>query len=629
MTLVSAQALPVRLARVLRTVRWLTPRQVAYRVWTTGRLGLYGYVPAAASVGLWRDARFDARGGALMRAWLAQKFPGGATERHLRTAADVAASRFCFLNRAVEGGALAVDWRAPGMTRLWQYHLHYAEYVTALALGASWTGRREWAERAWALIADWIDANPPGARPGWEPYPLSLRLVNWAAALGPLTATPTGSASVERTIASIAAQARFLSRHLEYHLGGNHVIKNAKALLIASLVVDSADAERWRDRARAILRTELRRQVLADGGHFERSPLYHGQVLEDVLDCLAVGTVDGAAATFTTEEIRELTETAGRMTRWLEIMLHPDGSLPLFNDCVSSGDIPPRALLEYARRMLPVPDVEPDAADELGSSGYYVLRSGPSRVVVDCGPIGPDELPAHAHADTLSYELVWDGDHVVVDSGTAEYALDDLRRYVRSTRAHNTVMIDGVEQSEVWASHRVGRRARPLGARVSRCGDGVLFTGAHDGYARLGVTHHRHLFGLAGAWMVVDDLRGDGRHRFESFVHVGPGFVVEEVGDVQWQLAGPRRRFLIRPLGRWNAEWGVGWHCPDWGRVLRNFVLRVSGEAALPVVLGYLLVPAGVTAEVDVAADDTAVTLVGRIGDHRFRQRSMRCTSFS
>jgi len=238
----------------------LTPRQVAYRVWTAGRFGLYGYVPAAASVGLWGDARCDARGSATMRAWLARKFPEGATERHLRTAADVAAGRFCFLNRAVEGSAPAVDWLAPGMTRLWQYHLHYAEYVTALAIGASWTGRREWAERAWVLIDDWIEANPPGARPGWEPYPLSLRLVNWAAALGPLAAMPMGDGRVERAIASIAAQARFLSRHLEHHLGGNHVIKNAKALLIASLVVDSAAAERWRGRARAILRKELRRQ---------------------------------------------------------------------------------------------------------------------------------------------------------------------------------------------------------------------------------------------------------------------------------------------------------------------------------------------------------------------------------
>src|SRR5262249_55245284 len=156
------------------------------------------------------------------------------------------------------------------------------------------------ATHALELIGEWIAANPPAAFPGWEPYPLSLRVVQWTTALALLG----GGAAEEARAAiadSLAAQGRFLQRHLETHLGGNHLIKNAKALIVLGVALDGHEAARWRERGVRIFLREMRRQILRDGGHSERSPSYHGIVLEDLLDVLAIAGEAGIDASHRSE----------------------------------------------------------------------------------------------------------------------------------------------------------------------------------------------------------------------------------------------------------------------------------------------------------------------------------------
>ena len=582
-----------------------------------------------AAVGLSRPTTPHPRALGTLAGWVARKHPGGPSDRQRRLADEAMAGRFTYLNRTIEFGSEPIDWAPPGTSRLWQYHLQYGEAVAALALRARETREPGWADRGWALVSEWVAGNPPGGRPGWEPYPLSLRIANWATALGALADAGAGADRADRLIDALAAQGRFLRRHLEHHLGGNHLIKNAKALLILGALVDGGEGAEWRRRGRALLVSELRRQVLADGGHVERSPLYHAQVLEDVLDCLALAAAAPAGTMLAEDAVREIASTAGRMAAWLQVMVHPDDGLPLFNDCVVAGDLAPAALLAYAARMgcLPPRDARPGTA--LDSSGYYVIRSGRGRVVIDCGAVGPDSLPAHAHADTLSYELTWGAERIVVDSGTAEYALDDLRRYVRSTAAHNTVMVDDVEQSEVWASHRVGRRAHPLGARLRVDPDAVVFTGAHDGYGWRGVVHHRHVAALGEAWLFADELVGRGRHQFQSFLHLHPAFTAERVDQGEWLIRSADSRFRVIALGDVVSEAAVGWYCPDWGQALRAPVLRFQGEGVVPLAFGYVLVPAELGAKMALSADAKGVTLTGWIDDTPVHVRSERCTSSS
>ena len=615
-------------ARLVRTLRHVTARQILWRAWTNGRLRVYDRVPAVAGLGLAAPARAHPGALAVLAGWVARKFPGAPSPRQHERAAEAAAGRFTFLGETLECRGGSVDWRAPGMSRLWRYNLHYGDHVAALALAARQRLDARPAERAWALVDDWIGANPPGRRPGWEPYPLSLRVANWATALGALAPAVEAEGRLPALIPSLAAQGRFLARHLEHHLGGNHLIKNARALLVLGLLFDDPEGARWRGQARTLLRAEVPRQVLEDGGHVERSPLYHALVLEDLLDCVALAGAAAPGIVLPDAEVAQLAAAARRMAGWLEIMTCPDGGLPLFNDCVEAGDPGPVALLQYAARVVGRDPRPGGPALALPASGYYVLQSGGARMVLDCGPIGPDELPAHAHADTLSFELGWGPDRVIVDSGTAEYAAGPLRDYVRGTQAHNTVRVDGVEQSEVWASHRVGRRARPIGARVEVADGGVRFTGGHDGYARLGVLHHRHVVALGAAWVIADELLGRGSHRFESFVHAHPAFRLERA-DGDWWLAGERLRLAVRPFGPVAAAAGRGWYCPDWGRVFPAPTLVLSGDAVLPVVFGYVLAPAGLAAAVQVSPDPAGVVVTGLVDGRAVQVRSARCTSSS
>ena len=282
------------------------------------------------------------------------------------------------------------------------------------------------------LLTRWVAENPPGAGNGWEPYPTSLRIVNWVKwALAGNTLPP-------ECVQSLAVQARWLRRRMEHHLLGNHLFANAKALVFAGSFFQGDEAKGWRECGRRLLSRELSEQILPDGGHFERSPMYHAILLEDVLDL-----VNLAGAFPETVELGPLSfywDSARGMAGWLEVMCHPDGEIGFFNDA-AMGIAPTLAqLTDYARRLGLRSAVRgqdrrraPDGArartlqDQIGhltwlrDSGYVRLATGPAVALLDVAPVGPDYLPGHAHADTLSFELSLFGQRLIVNGGTSRY----------------------------------------------------------------------------------------------------------------------------------------------------------------------------------------------------------------
>ena len=168
----------------------------------------------------------------------------------------------------------------------------------------------------------------------------------------------------------------------------------------------------------------------------------------------------------------------------------------------------------------------------------------------------------------------------------------ELRQYVRSTAAHNTVRIDGMEQSEIWGAFRAARRAKPIFAELSDWHDDCLeFRGAHNGYCRLpgNPVHERRIrMELAGRWVFSDVVTGSGIHLIESFIHIHPDFGVNPESD---------RSFLITdgvcPLARLHVESEceirvvVGNYCPEFGKQLENSVLILSLQGLLPLSLSY------------------------------------------
>jgi uncharacterized heparinase superfamily protein len=340
---------------------------------------------------------------------------------------------------------------------------------------------------------------------------------------------------------------------------------------------------------------EVREQVLPDGGHFERSPMYHAITLEDLLDLCNLMQAFAAPADATAV----LRDAAVRATRFLAAMRSGHGEFPLFNDAAYGIAPPTASLLDYARRVLGndvVPEDDGPRRIYFPDTGFYGYCHGGDSLIVDCGPVGPDYQPGHAHCDTLAYELCVDGLPVVVDSGTYDYEAGPFRSYLRSTAAHSTVRIDAADQSEVWGAFRVARRAYPQAVSLGEWQNGELhFAGEHDGYRRLPgrPVHRREIrMALAGRWEVCDHVRGEGSrgHRVESFVHLHPDVRVERVGERECRLILPNGSALSFRAGEAGVlRQATGYHCPEFGRKYECPVLVLEHEGPLPVELSYVI----------------------------------------
>jgi uncharacterized heparinase superfamily protein len=420
----------------------------------------------------------------------------------------------------------------------------------------------------------------------WEPYPVSLRAVSWILAL--VLAGDAMTPSVVRAMqGSVARQLAFLARRLEWHILANHLQKNLHALAVGALVFRGPEADRWRDAARALW-GELDEQVLEDGGHYERSPMYHAIALGDFLELAALLGAAGETVPPAAEaRVRAMVRAHARLSR-------PDGSLHLFNDA-ADGIAPTRARLSaLAARLLGEEMEDPEGAWALPATGYfgYANAATGERMIVDCGPPGPAYQPGHAHCDLLSFELSLGGVPVVVDSGVSGYDGDPLREYARSTRAHNTVSVDGREQSEVWGTFRLARRAEGIEATWSGDGDGFRFDGGYRPFHDRGVVHARRVERGAGRWRVEDRVTGADGRALASRLHLHPACVVER-GDDGVRVRAGAVRAVVRPFG--VDEWalhgagdaGHGWYCPEFGRALAAPVLELRRAGDARAAFGY------------------------------------------
>jgi uncharacterized heparinase superfamily protein len=396
----------------------------------------------------------------------------------------------------------SADWEAAGAPLLWRFHLYYWDWAWALA----GEHRDPDAQAVFtAMWESWHSAVVPGRGTAWHPYPAALRAWSFCGIYRDLVQGGPIEVPFRR---ELAAHAGFLRRSLETDVGGNHLIKNLKAL--AGLAVFFGD-HTLLTTAISRVRRQIAVQVLPDGGHYERAPAYHCQVLGDLIDLAGLLRAAGQG------EPAWLVEAIGAMRRWLGAVLTPQGDVPLLNDGFPVSPellagIAPAAPSAGPLRLLP-------------DTGLALATAGGWHVLADIGAPCPRELPAHAHADTLSCVVHVGADPLLIDTGTSTYAPGAARDRERSTAAHNTVEVDRSNSTEVWGAFRAGRRAR-VHAVSARADEGeVTVAAAHDGYRHLPgrPTHHRR-WSLRGDELRVDDtVTGRGRHRVTVRWHLAPG----------------------------------------------------------------------------------------------------------
>lgn len=428
--------------------------------------------------------------------------------------------RFVFLN---ERGSLAEHgWDTPGKAKLWRYNLHYFDDL--VAQGAS--RRSSWHSM---LIARWIAENPPGQGTGWEPYPLSKRIINW------IKWSLAGGTLDETALHSLAVQARWLTKRIEWHLLGNHLFLNAKALIFAGSFFGGEEGQHWRNLGWAIAGPQLREQFLSDGAQFELSPMYHALAVEDLLDLVNVVRAfpDDNGPSF----IDEVHERAACAIQWLSDMSHPDGAIAFFNDAAFGIAPANAALYDYSAALGVAAPVARPAVHHSAASGYVRMENAGFFALIDLAAVGPDYLPGHAHADTLSLEFSLGTERVFVNSGTSVYGEGAERLRQRGTAAHNTVVLGGKDSSEVWAGFRVGRRARVHDV-ASGQGDGEGWcSGWHDGYGFLpGKPRHARRVVVRSDALTVQDRVDPPIESAQARFHIHPHVAVIQKGLGHWLL---------------------------------------------------------------------------------------------
>lgn len=483
-------------------------------------------------------------------------------------------SKIILLNVEADISDISI-WNNNQFDKLWLYNLNYFDFLISCNSQNRVVLHKQ-------LIQRWINENPVGKGIGWEPYPTSRRIVNW------IKWSMLYNESDDSVSQSIAVQTRWLLKNLEFHLLGNHLLANVKALLFSGLYFSGQEADSWYQRGEKILEAQLGEQVLPDGGHFELSPMYHLIVLEDLLDILQLHSIyEHKIPTYLHDVIQ-------RMLSWSKVMRHPDGDIPFFNDATFKGAASPLALDDYAR-SLGYESSDPRerrSVLHLKDSGYLRIASEDLVLFADLASVGPDYLPGHAHADTLSFELSLCGKRVIVNGGTSLYKESSLRQRQRKTSSHNTVTIDNSDSSEVWGGFRVAQRARVQNVRISY-GIPITVQGEHDGYKRLaGSPIHRRTWRINPKSIeVIDSLLGCGKHHillnynFPPWIRLskngfGEFLAFGEDNSILFRISLPMAQFVEMDVYLWGREFGVN-------ESARR--LRASGYSQLPTELRTLI----------------------------------------
>jgi uncharacterized heparinase superfamily protein len=452
-------------------------------------------------------------------------------------------------------------WNDPRKSKLWLYNLHYLDDLNAVGAEC----RRDVHTN---LINRWIAENPPVMGHGWEPYPLSLRIVNLVKWFSRLDVVEPA------WLKSLGLQAQALCKQLEFHILGNHLLANAKALVFAGAFLGGDETQKWLKKGLQVLDREIPEQFLPDGGHFELSPMYHAIVLGDMCDLLNLAERSGQGDL--KERVPGWREVVNRGVAWLATMSHPDGRIAFFNDAAFGIAPEPEAINAYAASVgckaeqasLRSPrDDRKVSLRWLENSGYgRVEMSAGDVALLDMAGIGPDYLPGHGHADTLSFELSLFGRRVFVNSGTSQYGEDVERQRQRGTAAHNTVEVDGQSSSEVWGGFRVARRARPFALQVAEDGNDLVVSCAHDGYRRLsGRPIHRREWRISERSFIVTDTVEGRFHEAVARFYLHPDVKVEgndqegrlrlPKGErVTWEVSGARAQVC---MSTWHPEFGL------------------------------------------------------------------------
>jgi uncharacterized heparinase superfamily protein len=456
---------------------------------------------------------------------------------------------------------LPMNWHPSEMkkgTRLWLLNLHYMEFLESI-------DDKDW----FKYVKDWIKSNKPYMRgywlDNWNSYSLSIRIVVW---MQQFEKRGDSISQEDKTLflKSLLAQVRFLRSNLELDIGGNHLIKNIKALLWAHRFFEGKEAKSWYSIGLKLLNKNLDEQITKDGVHYELSPAYHAQVFADLMECYVV--IDD----ITVKE--KLRLKLSKMAQFLADTTHPDSMVSLFNDSGLHMTYQPSELLDTYKKMFNI-KIEPDDIISYENAGYFGLRYKNNLVLFDAAELAAKYLPAHGHGDALSFEWSVFGQRVIINPGVFEYDSGKFRDLSRSTKSHNTVTLDNHDQSEFWKSFRVGRRANIINCNNTIKNDSFTVNASHNGFTRLSKNpiHNRKISMYKNKIKIEDSIeKGNGQDAVARIM-LAPDISVE-MNDSNCFLLGKGFSILVESDNKISLK--EAWCFLDFGHCQKTTQLIIE-----------------------------------------------------
>ncbi len=483
----------MQLIRLVHTIRYLQFRQLFYRVWYKVKKTFYSTATIKTE---------DIEG--------AKSFPSiPFFDLHFSGSFSAPTNKFTFLNKEKEFGQ-DIDWNYQGYGKLWLYNLGYFEYLRDDSIMV---------EQRKKLILSFISFKD---KEGFlEPYPISLRGIEWIKFF-----SRYGISITEADVQSYRGY-RLLAKFPEYHISGNHLLENGFSLLFGAHYLNN---KRFYAVARKILDNELKAQILGDGAHFEKSPAYHTRLLGQLLSCIELVRNSGRLQDDTFE--KTLVNYAMTMLGWMKSFAFSDGSLAMFGDAAPENLIPVEALYEYAAKL----NIK-FATTILNDSGYRKLEGQDWELIVNAGLITAPHQPGHIHADAGTFCVQWKGKPLIVDTGISTYENNERRRDERGTAAHNTVVINNENSSEIWASFRMGRRVKPVIITQHN-----KLTISYSPYLHKSILHERKLAAEENKIIITDSFVGLKENKAFIHLHFHPSVQVAEEGDFTYRADGVQLR---------------------------------------------------------------------------------------
>lgn len=534
--------------------------------------------------------------------------------------------------KAVQQPKFGGTWNVLEASHLWNYNLHYLEFLIPLAAAYADTGQEKYFLKWKQLAGQWMKQSFSSVNDSLEPYTISMRIPNLLISLELLEQNEDKKKNIRNTgiksklLTSIYRQYRYLLCTQELALLANHYLENLKTIIISSLLFGELDIyHKYFD----LFLKQAEEQILPDGIHFERSMMYHKIILEDFLRVYSVLYTSGHPC-----DAEKLLPAVRAMAQVLADFEQGFGCrTPLFNDAGNNVSKESRQLLNAVRHLPYLngyrkgntgkqrSEAEPNLTERenrgrkgnaakrqpgaetylterkeqlhhltvcndagfriFKDAGYYQLQADGIAVLFDCGDIGPSYMGGHGHCDCLSFELSADTRCMFVNSGTGCYQ-GEHRTFFRSTKAHNTVMTDDREQAELWGGHRAGRRMTHIRGYAEK----NMLAGQFRSY--LGDFFNRTIKweGSRRTLVITDKIQAGDRnmHTARQFFHLAPEYRYQPEGNRIFIMDGTCKKAVMclpkKSRYRIHRNGEITLYAEDFGRYEKKQVLEVRTRFA-------------------------------------------------